>query len=187
MLKEGFAACLYKPFRQSKLFETLLVVCGGPEAAASLKQSGANRLIIQRKPSGEVAAKILVAEDNPVNQHVARLLLQELGFEATIVSNGDDAVNAVLTSEFAVVFMDCQMPRMDGFEATRLIRSSEGITQKRVPIIAMTAQAMEGDRERCMNAGMDDYLSKPITSAKLKEVVERWTKTDESATKSPNA
>ncbi|MBI2810940.1 MAG: PAS domain-containing protein [Candidatus Melainabacteria bacterium] len=117
---------------------------------------------------------ILIAEDQKVNQRLAMLQLRELGCEAIAVSNGSEAVEAARKTSYAVILMDCQMPEMDGFEAARTIRAMEQETGQHVPIIAMTAQAMTGDREQCLAAGMDDYISKPVTSKKLADVLRRW-------------
>jgi CheY-like chemotaxis protein len=115
---------------------------------------------------------VLVAEDNRINQRVARAQLEKLGFEVEMVANGQEAVTAVTARSYALVLMDCQMPELDGFQATALIRAAE-LPGERIPIIAMTANALEGDREACLAAGMDDYVSKPITIARLQEVIER--------------
>jgi CheY-like chemotaxis protein len=116
---------------------------------------------------------VLVAEDNPVNQQVAMRLLTRFGCEVDVVSSGRAAIEAVGLTEYALVLMDCQMPELDGFEATARIRASEG-PDRHTPIIAMTASAMRGDRERCLAAGMDDYISKPVRIDDLRVAVERW-------------
>jgi CheY-like chemotaxis protein len=115
---------------------------------------------------------VLVAEDNPTNQRVAALLLNRLGYRAEVVADGQEAVDAVARVPYDAVLMDCQMPRMDGFEAARRIRETE--TASRVPIIAMTAGARATHREECLAAGMDDYVSKPVTLEALDEVLTRW-------------
>jgi CheY-like chemotaxis protein len=117
--------------------------------------------------------RVLVAEDNPVNQRVAARLLEHLGIRADVVSDGYEAIQSLARQSYALVLMDCQMPELDGFEATARIRSGEN-GGARIPIIAMTASAMRGDRERCLAAGMDDYVSKPVRIEDLKTVVERW-------------
>ena len=117
---------------------------------------------------------ILVAEDNAVNQKVSLLQLKKLGFAAIAVSNGKAALDEVTHKDYAVVLMDCQMPEMDGFEATHAIRKEENLSGKHVPIIGLTAHAMEGDRDRCIAAGMDDYLSKPTSLEKLDKMLRKW-------------
>lgn len=116
---------------------------------------------------------LLLAEDNPVNQQVAVEMLETLGYRVETVENGREAVNAVAKNQYAAVLMDCQMPEMNGYEATQAIRKQES-AGKRIPIIAVTAHALSGDRERAISAGMDDYLSKPITIERLGSAVSRW-------------
>ncbi|MZP28184.1 response regulator [Heliobacterium undosum] len=118
--------------------------------------------------------RILLAEDNHANQRLALLLLKKFGFEADAVGNGREAVEACATGKYALVLMDCQMPEMDGFEATQMIRAAQSAGGPATPIIAMTANAMQGDRERCIAAGMDDYISKPINRDALKEILRKW-------------
>ena len=115
-----------------------------------------------------------VAEDNPVNQKVARALIRRLGYEVQVVGNGREAVDAGRQFSYSAVLMDCQMPEVDGFQTTMEIRELEG-RNRRTPIIAMTASALQGDRERCLEAQMDDYISKPVTLETLSGVLARWT------------
>ena len=117
--------------------------------------------------------QVLVAEDNKVNQVVARKVLEFLGQNVTLVANGVLAVEAVTAQQFDLVFMDIQMPEMDGFEATRRIRLLEQGTGTRVPIVAMTAHAMEGYRERCVAGGMDGYVTKPVDRKQLVQEMQR--------------
>ncbi|MDQ2947633.1 MAG: response regulator [Acidobacteriota bacterium] len=116
---------------------------------------------------------ILIAEDNLINQKVIERMVQKLGYRADLVSNGREALDALARVPYGLVFMDCQMPEMDGFEACREIRSRD-LEGARLPIIAITANAMKGDRERCLAAGMDDYVSKPFKQDDLKNVLEKW-------------
>ena len=119
--------------------------------------------------------RVLLAEDNPVNQKVAVRMLEKLGCRVDVASNGREALDMWAQFPYAAVFMDCQMPEMDGLEATRQIRSQESAASRaRTPIVAMTANAMSQDREDCLEAGMDDYASKPIKLGLVKDLLERW-------------
>ena len=124
---------------------------------------------INHSPAASVysPARILLAEDNIVNQHVARRILQKAGHSVVVAGNGLEALAALRLQTFDLVLMDIQMPEVDGFEATAAIRNIERGTNAHLPIIAMTAHAMKGDRERCLAAGMDGYLSKPVRSSDL--------------------
>jgi two-component system sensor histidine kinase/response regulator len=172
----GFAAYLVKPVRQSQLYDCL---AGVLRSGTHERDSGAAALpLITRHTLAERArrrARILLAEDNPINQKVAVKTLEKLGFAADVVSNGREAVSALRSAHYDLVLMDVQMPEMDGMEATRLIRRpGSGVVDTHTTIVALTAHAMAGDRQKCLDAGMDDYLSKPIKSAELLEVLERW-------------
>jgi PAS domain S-box-containing protein len=144
---------------------------------------------------GKLNGHILLAEDNPVNQEVTESMLKGLGIEATIVKNGREALEALSKIRFDAVLMDCQMPEMDGYEATRKLREWEakenhpGFPDPRTPIVALTAHAMQGDREDCLAAGMDDYLTKPFSATDLERVLRRWlkgTKDPESGIEDPS-
>lgn len=119
------------------------------------------------------AKKILVAEDNKINQKVVLGMLRKLGYEADLVENGKDAILAIESNEYALVLMDCQMPEMDGYEATRQIRNMKD-RNKSIPVVALTANAMVGDREKCLNAGMDDYMAKPVRLDLLARTLGEW-------------
>jgi PAS domain S-box-containing protein len=141
-------------------------VSEGAVSDAGEKRPGERRVTITGRK-----ARILVAEDNATNREVALAQLEMLGYEATMVANGAEAVDAVQRERFDLVLMDCAMPVMDGFEATRHIR---GLPNSRIPIIALTADAMQADRDRCLDEGMDDYLTKPVKPARLADVLARW-------------
>lgn len=128
--------------------------------------------------------RILMAEDNVINQRVGKLILQRAGFEIDLVSDGVEAVEAHRAHPYDLILMDCQMPTMDGFEASRHIRH---LGQKQPVIVAVTANALVGERERCLSAGMDDYLSKPFQAEQLVAVVRRWLdpKSDPTASSTP--
>jgi two-component system, sensor histidine kinase and response regulator len=123
----------------------------------------------------EVGARspILIAEDNLINQKVIQRMVQKLGYAVDLVANGQEVIDALSRLSYALIFMDCQMPEIDGFEACREIRKRE-VGGPRVPIVAITANAMKGDRERCLAAGMDDYVSKPFKQDDLRAVIDRW-------------
>lgn len=119
--------------------------------------------------------KVLLTEDNPVNQLTATTMLKKLGHQVDVANNGLEALEQLAGNDYDVVFMDVQMPEMDGMTATARIREDEKTSGKHIPIIAMTAHAMQGDREKCLEGGMDEYVSKPIRRKDLKAVIERIT------------
>jgi signal transduction histidine kinase/CheY-like chemotaxis protein/HPt (histidine-containing phosphotransfer) domain-containing protein len=172
----GFDATCRKPLRASRLRAALEAAIGrdGAQSGTPLGSGAAARRASQ--PDGNsTGLRVLLAEDNRVNQKVASLLLTKLGCEVDVASNGREAVEAVRTVRYDLVFMDCQMPEMGGFEATQQIRSDESRRRSpRVPIIALTANAMQGDRESCLMQGMDDYLAKPLRNEELLQVLDRW-------------
>jgi two-component system, sensor histidine kinase and response regulator len=178
-LQTGIAAYLQKPVRQSQLYDclTALMARSPREAVTPL------RLVTQhsiRESGGRGSEKtfssvrILVAEDSPVNQRVALGQLSNLGYRAEAVTNGLEVLEVLQKGRVDIILMDCQMPEMDGFAATAEIRRREG-TLRHTIIIAMTANALDGDSERCVAAGMDDYLSKPVKADLLRSKLERWT------------
>jgi CheY-like chemotaxis protein len=118
---------------------------------------------------------ILLAEDSPVNQMVAQGILQKMGHRVDVVDNGLKAIDALKTNDYDLVLMDCQMPEMDGYRATRALRdSASGVRNPGIPVIAMTAHAMAGDRDKCLEAGMDDYIAKPFKPDQLRLAIRRW-------------
>ncbi len=173
----GLAAYLTKPIRESQLHDGLVAVMKRPpETDRPASSESAPAPLITRYSVAEAKAKaalrILLAEDNIINQKVAVRLLERMGYRVDVVANGLEAVEALSRISYGLVFMDCQMPEMDGFEATAEIRKRDAGVRHTV-IVAMTANAMQGDREQCLAAGMDDYLSKPITTEALAGVLER--------------
>ncbi len=175
----GVRVCVSKPAKQSQLFDLLSQALGRPRAHPP-HQAPAHPAASGRQPAIYRNFRILLAEDNSINQMVALGQLQEIGFMADVVSDGVEALEAFERNPYDVVLMDCQMPEMDGYEATRRIRQREAVftgapgARKPAVIIAMTAHALQGDREKCLAAGMNDYLSKPIEEEALKAALERW-------------
>jgi two-component system, sensor histidine kinase and response regulator len=164
----GVHRYLTKPVRRARLLEAIAEVTGtaAPAGADAEPAAAASR--------GPRADSVLVVEDNAVNLHVIEAMLAKRGIAVDCAENGREALDRLQTREFALVFMDCQMPEMDGYETTGAIRSSEAGTGAHVPIVAMTANAMAGDRERCLASGMDDYLAKPLRPEQVDAVLERW-------------
>ena len=163
-----FAAYLAKPIRQSHLFDTLVGLLAhdvSPKPAHAPDKPQLDPAMAARHP-----LRILLAEDNVVNQKLALRLLQQMGYRADLASNGIEAIESVARQQYDVVLMDVQMPEMDGLEASRQI-TSRWPPDARPRIIAMTANAMQGDRELCLAAGMDDYITKPIRVERLVEAL----------------
>ncbi len=177
----GFAAFLLKPARQSILMDALATVWAAHTGEVDIGLVTRHSLADARAAAPTKVSStdhtmkrlVLVAEDNIVNQKVAQRLLEKLGYRTQIVANGQEAVDMLETAPFDIVFMDCQMPEMDGYQATAEIRRREG-DSAHIPIVAMTAHTLPGDREKCLDAGMDDYIPKPVNSEQLREVLERW-------------
>jgi signal transduction histidine kinase/CheY-like chemotaxis protein/HPt (histidine-containing phosphotransfer) domain-containing protein len=200
----GFVGYLTKPVRKEKLYSCLELVMGLSDTVVSQPDCPLITQYSQWAMIQMESAKILVADDHSVNQQLAELMLEKMGHRVDVVGNGQEAVEAVFRQSYDVVFMDCQMPDMDGYEATREIRKRESFNVTRetnqqerpvpseklatsdqrrtgahIPIIAMTANAMQGDREKCLAAGMDDYLSKPIKAEEIATVLSRWLRRSE--------
>ncbi|HET7197905.1 MAG TPA: response regulator [Burkholderiales bacterium] len=169
----GFDACLLKPARQSALYGCLVnLIAGRPQETPP---APAPREPAAKARTAGYRGSILLVEDNVINQQVALGILQMQGYNVTLVNNGREALEAHAAGGFDLVLMDCHMPEMDGFEATREIRARErGRGGKRLPIIALTANAMAHDREECLAAGMDDHVSKPFSILRLQEKLEQW-------------
>ncbi|MGD1095510.1 MAG: response regulator [Bryobacteraceae bacterium] len=201
--ESGFAGYLRKPIQPNDVYNTMSAVLKSAKSTASATaaplitrhtisdqqangsdQNGtAHGAAAQPSSNGVRLARILLAEDNMVNQRITLRLLEKLGVKAEAVVNGREAVEAVAKTEYDLVLMDCQMPEMDGYEATAKIRNAER-NIRHTPVCALTANAMEGDREKCLAAGMDDYVAKPIGLEQLRETVVRWTQKTPAASRS---
>jgi CheY-like chemotaxis protein len=179
----GLIACLAKPVKQSQLFTCLVSIMAGvvpPLTDYEAESHGADagrrlRLVGERLLTEDLrgGARILIAEDQLVNQKVLLYQLQELGYSADAVSNGWQVLEVLEGGAYDLILMDCQMPELDGYETTAEVRRREG-PLGHTPIIAVTAHAFESDREKCLSAGMDDYISKPVNPQTLKTILERW-------------
>jgi PAS domain S-box-containing protein len=172
----GIDAYLTKPLRQSQLLHCLCRLMGGAGSETATEQVSTTPLITRHtlaEAHTSPITRLLLAEDNPVNQKVACKMLEKLGCRVDVVGNGQEAVAAHERAPYQLIFMDCQMPEMDGFEATALIRKMEG-SSTHTPIVAMTANAMKGDREKCLASGMDDYVAKPIRPKDLQTILDQW-------------
>ncbi len=172
----GVDAYLTKPVKQSQLYDCLTEAMSSDVETREIK-SGLVALREQpakSRPESGKNLRILIAEDNPVNQRVALFQLQKLGYLADVVDNGRQALEAMAKSNYDIVFMDCQMPELDGYAATRDLRVMEG-DERHTWIIAMTANSLEGDRQKCLDAGMDDYVSKPVKPERLEAAIGRFT------------
>jgi PAS domain S-box-containing protein len=190
--KAGFSGHLLKPVRQSRLYNTIMGAMG---STSQTKLICAELAPITAGASGKAAAiastaRILIAEDNRINQIVATEVLSNHGYTCDVVENGTKAVTAVFTGRYNLVLMDCSMPGMDGFEATRQIRQAETadptIPPRHIPIIALTANAIKGDKDKCLESGMDDYVSKPLDPDRLIEAIRlQLTKSDSISIKPP--
>ena len=166
----GCSGYLLKPVKQQMLFDAVVAVLGRTEDQTP--RIVTRHLISEQRKLG---LRLLLAEDNPINQKLAIVLLQKAGYSVDAVDNGIQALEKVKTNQYTLVLMDVQMPDMDGFEATQQIRTWEQNNGQHIPIIAMTAHAMSGDRDRCLDAGMDDYVTKPLEPRVLFNAIDRWT------------
>jgi CheY-like chemotaxis protein len=176
--QDAFASCLTKPVKPTQLHEVLVRVISGAKSAPARKPVPPAKL--DPKLAERMPLRMLLADDNVINQKVAVRLLQQMGYRPDVANNGVEAVAALDRQTYDIVFMDVMMPEMDGLEATKVIRERQK-NKKRYPtykasliIVAMTASAMQGDRERCIAAGMDDYLAKPVRPEDVRKVIERW-------------
>ncbi len=175
MKQAGFTAYLTKPVKQTILYDSLVMVLNLKKVPEKKEEPA----LITRHSVAEnkrQKKRILLAEDNIINQKVAMKILEKFGFRVDAVANGEEAISSLASLPYDLVLMDCQMPVMDGYEASKKIREADSnVANHEIPIIAMTANALKGDREKCISAGMDDYISKPVNPTKLKELIEKWT------------
>ena len=170
----GFSAYLTKPVKKLQLFDCLSTLIG---TVVSSNGEPDNPILTKHSPDSQSASKIriLLAEDNITNQKVALAILNKLGYAADAVANGKEAVRELEHIPYDIVLMDCQMPEMNGYEATAMIRSqSSNVLKHDVVIIAMTANAMQGDQKECLKSGMNDYISKPVMPLELAETLNKW-------------
>jgi two-component system, sensor histidine kinase and response regulator len=170
----GISAYLVKPIRQTELLDGICQVLNKVSTPKNMPLVTRHTL-----QEDKHRCRVLLAEDNVVNRTLAVRLLEKRGYSVIVAGNGREAVEAFENNQFDVVLMDIQMPEMDGFEATATIRAKEKLTGGHVPIIAMTAHALKGDQERCISAGMDGYVSKPIRTSELFSTIERMVSNEE--------
>lgn len=182
--KAGIDAVLDKLFRQSRLYDAIATVMGDHR-----DHTASGRATDDRRAPVVPQGVVLLAEDNPVNQEVALAMLETFGCQADVATNGREALEALSRRAYDLVLMDCQMPEMDGFEATSELRAREETKacssthfRSRIPVVALTAHAIAGDRERCLKAGMDDYLCKPFTQRELGAVIAKWLRRSQHST-----
>jgi two-component system, sensor histidine kinase and response regulator len=182
----GIAAYLTKPINQSDLLDAITNVLSlrdqDQRTRPLVTRHSLRETITPPVAASTLKLRILLAEDNLVNQRIVVKILEKQGHAVVVAANGKEALDAFLNSSFDLVLMDIQMPLVDGFEATRMIRARESEVSQHIPIVAMTAHAMKGDRERCLAAGMDDYLSKPINTAELYALLDKIARAAETAT-----
>ena len=167
-LKLGVSSFLAKPIKFSELAEAIASLVGSPNKSEVKQEIPKQEASKEKESEGpHECYRILIVEDNIVNRKVAYFMLEKKGHAVTAVENGQEALTALENNIFDLILMDIQMPVMDGFKATEVIRKKEETTGEHMPIIAMTAHAMKGDRERCLDAGMDDYTTKPLNPAEV--------------------
>jgi len=178
MLELGFEAYLTKPVKEKHLYKAIaMIASSGKQSKTEIKEKQSTDEIITKytiKEAERAEFRILLVEDNIVNQKVAVRMLKKLGYTCDIANNGQEALDAFLNNDYDLIFMDCQMPIIDGFEATKKIREQESGKKSHIPIVAMTANAMKGDREKCIQSGMDDYVSKPVSKDLINELIEKF-------------
>ncbi len=182
----GFDGFLGKPIHREKLYRMLEGLLGEKQGDEEKDEAARKKIMTQYSVQEEMkhSVRILLAEDNPVNQKLAKVMLTKAGYQVEVANNGEEAVEKYKQSpeDFDLIFMDVQMPKMDGIQATKAIRKYEEQPATRnsqpatrhIPIVAMTAHAMKGDREMCLEAGMDDYVTKPIKRELVFGNIEKW-------------
>jgi two-component system, sensor histidine kinase and response regulator len=171
----GFTGSLVKPVRQAQLRSALAAALETEENRQTSGSTAAPAFVADPEAVASfVGARVLLAEDNAVNRKVALRMLERLGIRADTAADGRQALAAIEQGAYDLVLMDCLMPEMSGYQATEALRRREEGTGRHLPVVAMTANAMEGDRERCLAAGMDDYIPKPVRVGELHTMLERW-------------
>lgn len=173
-LNSGFRASITKPFKQSQIFDCIVSTVSGTPHSMIEAEDHLPALQSVVNDGSTTKGRILVVEDNSINQKVAKSMLEKAGYSVMIASNGEEALFQLLLTDYDLILMDCQMPVMDGFEATKAIRQMSVAEKNKTPIVAITANAMKGDEEKCLRAGMNDYLSKPIQNEILLRKVQKW-------------
>jgi signal transduction histidine kinase/CheY-like chemotaxis protein/ligand-binding sensor domain-containing protein len=169
----GIEAYFAKPIRQSLLLRTLIKILEREEERLEETTNNNGRIGLIEREEIFIKGHILIAEDNVVNQKVSKKQVEKLGCRADVVANGLEVLEAINRIQYDLILMDCHMPEMDGYEATEEIRRREG-ERRHIPIIAMTANAMQGEREKCIEVGMDDYITKPVKQSELAKMVKKW-------------
>jgi CheY-like chemotaxis protein len=175
----GFDGFLSKPIHREKIYQMLERILGKGKDEIDKDKPEKHKIVTQYsiREDRKHSVRILLAEDNPVNQKLAKIMLTKAGYQVEVANNGKEAVEMYTANpeDFDLIFMDVQMPEMDGLEATRKIRNPQSAIRNRdIPIVAMTAHAMKGDREMCLEAGMDDYITKPIKREIVFNILEKW-------------
>jgi len=180
-LRAGFSAFLVKPLVRAAALRDALIACHTGDTGAELESAAPFAPVLpavrHEESPGDAAARtlrVLVAEDNPVNQLLIKRLFEKLGHRIDLAANGREAVTMATDLQYDIIFMDCAMPHMDGYAATAVLREREQSSARRTPIVALTANAMSEDRRRCVDAGMDDHLSKPVSLEDIRSALERW-------------
>jgi CheY-like chemotaxis protein len=174
MLKGGFHCSIAKPFKQSQIFDCIVSARSNNSESSTGVAQFSNSISTETFEISESKGRILLVEDNLVNQMVAKALLEKYNYSVLVAANGKDALQHLAIADFDLILMDCQMPVMDGFEATKAIREMSHAVKSKIPIIALTANAMKTDEDMCLQVGMNDYISKPIRKEILERKLQQW-------------